>query len=583
MSNLSNLFISQSFYGMVNLENSLEPLVSASGDVELQDGLGENLGLRINAQTKEFTIVNNFKVDGNADFNGDVDISGSLTHTGSIDIVGDLTIQGDVTANVGNFDTVNARLLNITEESASVIFSSGSNVLGDEETDRQDLIGQVIVSGTLGVEGNSAFTGSTELSGSTIISGSLTNKQSVSSEAFKIITPGGQELVDISTSNPAGEAITLQSDVLLFSSGSQPSMKVRFNPGTGDEESTWRYQQITFPSGSYGNAAKIDVTGGKQYQFADSVNTEGILGVNDNRTGIFFGTPYIFDGEFIIGKDKNNNRTIIGDVATVYMSSSIDVKNNIYVHGDIEADNDISSSTLNGIGNVTIYSASVDTRLDQLESDTGSQDSRLDSLEAFTGSQETLNGFYNSFTASNGNDSLNTFTSSADSRLTNLETFTSSFDVNFVGTGSFNAYTQSTDIRLDNLSSLTGSYVTTGSNTFDGAQTISGSLNGNVSDLTIASETASMDLNVANFFNLTLVSGSTTLLLPTNIKPGQTISLRVTQPAVGTGNLSIDTSIKFPLNKAYVPTAQSDAIDIVTFVSHDSTELYSVAVNQLTV
>ncbi len=172
MSNLSNLMISGSYYGLVNLQDSTQNLASQSGDVQLQDGVGDNIGLAINAQTKEFTVVNNFKVDGDSDFNGDVDISGSLTHTGSIDIVGDLTIQGDVTANVGNFDTVNARLLNITEESASVIFSSGSNVLGDEETDRQDLIGQVIVSGTLGVEGNSAFTGSltvsNEISSSTV-------------------------------------------------------------------------------------------------------------------------------------------------------------------------------------------------------------------------------------------------------------------------------------------------------------------------------------------------------------------------------------------------------------------------------
>jgi len=459
MSNLSNLFISQSFYGMVNLENSLEPLVSASGDVELQDGLGENLGLRINAQTKEFTVVNNFKVDGDSDFNGDVDISGSLTHTGSIDIVGDLTIQGDVTANVGNFDTVNARLLNITEESASVIFSSGSNVLGDEETDRQDLIGQVIVSGTLGVEGNSAFTGSLTVS------------------------------------------------------------------------------------------------------------------------------------------------------------------------------NEISSSTLNGIGNVTSYSSSVDSRLDdleffssseyqtdsasfdnridQLESDTGSQDSRLDSLEAFTGSQETLNGFYNSFTASNGNDSLNTFTSSYyidsasfDLRLDQQEAFSSSLVQDFVSTPDFNSYTQSTDIRLNNLeletssidnrldnielttsslqveidglSSLTGSYATTGSNVFDGDNVFSGSVQGDIHTISIASSTASIDCSQGNFFTLTLPSGSTHLDA-TNIKAGMTITLKTTQPATGSGVFEISQNIKQPSGAPLVLTPEVNAEDIITFVSYDTTSLYGVS------
>ena len=404
MSNLSNLMISGSYYGLINLQDSTQNLASQSGDVQLQDGVGDYIGLTINAQTKEFTIVNNLKVDGNSDFNGDVDISGSLTHTGSIDIVGDLTIQGDVTANVGNFDTVNARLLNITEESASVIFSSGSNVLGDEETDRQDLIGQVIVSGTLGVEGNSAFTGSLTVS------------------------------------------------------------------------------------------------------------------------------------------------------------------------------NEISSSTVNGIGNVTSYSASVDSRLDdleffssseyqtdsasfdnridQLELDTGSQDSRLDSLEAFTGSQETINGFYNQHTQSLNdftssqlviNGGYNTFTSSADSRLDNIEATTASLQTNKLDVSVYETDSASFDSRIDNIEVFTSSLATTFlsssifnaytesqdnlNNTFatTGSNTFSGSINGEVLELSITSLTASIDCSLGNFFNLSLVGGVDTHLNPTNIQAGQTISIRINQ------------------------------------------------------
>ena len=468
MSNLSNLFISQSFYGMVNLENSLEPLASASGDVELQDGLGENLGLRINAQTKEFTVVNNFKVDGNSDFNGDVDISGSLTHTGSIDIVGDLTIQGDVTANVGNFDTVNARLLNITEESASVIFSSGSNVLGDEETDRQDLIGQVIVSGTLGVEGNSAFTGS------------LTVSNEISS----------------STLNGIGNVTSYSSSV-------------------------------------------------------------------DSR---------LDDLEFFSSSEYQTD------------------------------------------------SASFDNRIDQLETDTGSQDQRLDSLEAFTGSQETLNGFYNQHTESlndftssqlNINSGYNTFTSSYyidsasfDLRLDQQEAFSSSLVQDFVSTPDFNSYTQSTDIRLNNLeletssidnrldnielttsslqveidglSSLTGSYATTGSNVFDGDNVFSGSVQGDIHTISIASSTASIDCSQGNFFTLTLPSGSTHLDA-TNIKAGMTITLKTTQPATGSGVFEISQNIKQPSGAPLVLTPEVNAEDIITFVSYDTTSLYGVS------
>jgi hypothetical protein len=47
------------------------------------------------------------------------------------------------------------------------------------------------------------------------------------------------------------------------------------------------------------------------------------------------------------------------------------------------------SGSITGIGDPTTFSASVDTRIDQLAIDTGSQDSRLDNLEGFTSSIDT--------------------------------------------------------------------------------------------------------------------------------------------------------------------------------------------------
>ena len=555
MSNLSNMMISGSYLGLINLQDSTQNLASQSGDIQLQDGTGDNIGLTINATTKEFTVVNNFKVDGNSDFNGDVDISGSLTHTGSIDIVGDLTIQGDVTANVGNFDTVNARLLNITEESASVIFSSGSNVLGDEETDRQDLIGQVIVSGTLGVEGNSAFTGSTELSGSTIISGSLTNKHSVSSEAFKIITLTGQEIVDVSSSNPANKLITLQDSIFLYKSGSSPRMQIEENVAGIVATSTWFPNIIQFPSGSYGDISQIKTqttAGNKEFVFGDSTNVQNISGLigEDGRAGIYFGTNFGFDGEFIIGKDKNNSRTIIGDTSTVYMSSSIDIQNNLTVHGDIEVDGNLSASVIDG-------------------------------LNLFTASQETLNGFYNSFTSSqeNINGGYNTFTSSYyidsasfDLRLDQQEAFSSSLSADFVNTTEFNSYTQSQD-------NLNNTFATTGSNVFDGSQEITGSVKGNVENVSIASNTASFDCSLSNFFTVNLPTGSTHFNA-TNITPGQTISVKVNLDSDVTSVTTSD-SILFPALNPYSPTQLSGSVDLISFVSFDASQLLGSSIKRL--
>ena len=521
MSNLSNLMISGSYRGLINLQDSTQNLASQSGDIQLQDGLGDNVGASINASTTDWRINNalsvgsTLAVTSSATFNSDVIISGSLLVTGSkqitgsVDILGDLTVTGDVSAETGSFDTIHTRVLHVTTETASVIFSSGSNKLGDEETDRQDLIGQVIVSGTLGVEGNSAFTGS------------LTVSNEISS----------------STVNGIGNVTTYSSSVddrltqLEVSSGSQDSQLSNLENFTASQE---------------------------------NINS----GYNS------FTSSYYTD------------------------------------------------------------SASFDNRIDQLEADTGSQDQRLDSLEAFTGSQETINGFYNSFTASNGNDSLNSYTASQDiinsnvlnftssqesingffnqhtqslndytastnSRLDNIEAFTASLETDFVSTGSFNAYTQSmtaftasAEIRLtnlesttaslqtevDGLSSKTGSYATTGSNIFDGTQTITGSVYGEVTDITIASNTASMDLSTGNFFTVTLPAG-TTHLTATNVQPGQTTSLRLGVGGSGR-NIEIDTStIKFASGQDYEPSV-SQSYDLISFISFDSNSV--LAVSQIT-
>jgi hypothetical protein len=102
----------------------------------------------------------------------------------------------------------------------------------------------------------------------------------------------------------------------------------------------------------------------------------------------------------------------------------------------------------------------------------------------------------------------------------------------------------------------------------------SGSVRGDVSALSISSNTASLDLSTGNFFTLTLVSGSNTFVNPTNILPGQTINLRVKQASVASGSISFASSVKQVSGSAYTPTATANGEDIITFISFDSTNLY---------
>jgi hypothetical protein len=109
----------------------------------------------------------------------------------------------------------------------------------------------------------------------------------------------------------------------------------------------------------------------------------------------------------------------------------------------------------------------------------------------------------------------------------------------------------------------------------------SGSVRGEVRALSISSQTASLDCSLDNSFTLLLVSGSTTFLNPSNILPGQTINIRITQPSTAFGSMSFPTSIKQPTANIYTPTLASDAVDIITLISFDSSSLNLSSVKNL--
>jgi hypothetical protein len=114
-----------------------------------------------------------------------------------------------------------------------------------------------------------------------------------------------------------------------------------------------------------------------------------------------------------------------------------------------------------------------------------------------------------------------------------------------------------------------------------GSTTITGSVLGNVSALSITSQTASMDLSQGNFFTLTLVSGSTTHLTATNIKEGQTINLLVTQAAAGSGSLSYNSTFKFNPGNQYTASANGSSQDILTFITFNNSTIYASAIKNL--
>ena len=251
----------------------------------------------------------------------------------------------------------------------------------------------------------------------------------------------------------------------------------------------------------------------------------------------------------------------------------------------------------NGNTSLNAFTASQNTKNTTLENVTASLQAYtastnlvITNLNAFTASQNTKNATLAPITASllasqSAYDvkwqTLSGQTASIYSATASLNTFTASIAGTNEFTASINTYTASNNTKWTTIGLLTGSYATTGSNDFKATQIITGSVRGNVNTLSIAGNTASMDLATSNFFKLNLVSGSTTSLSASNIQPGQTINVLVTQPAVGTGSIAFNSVYKFPYGFDYTASLVSNAQDILTMIAFDSASLYSVAVKQL--
>jgi hypothetical protein len=153
------------------------------------------------------------------------------------------------------------------------------------------------------------------------------------------------------------------------------------------------------------------------------------------------------------------------------------------------------------------------------------------------------------------------------------------------GTSGSNGTNGSSGTSGDSLFALTGSVWNTtnnvgitGSLIITGSVRVTGSVQGNVNALSISSNTASLNLNDANFFTLQLVSGSVTHILPSNIKPGQTINIRLN--TTGSGTVTFPSFVDQVSGSSYVPSTGTTQ-DIITLISFDSSSLYLANVKNL--
>lgn len=163
---------------------------------------------------------------------------------------------------------------------------------------------------------------------------------------------------------------------------------------------------------------------------------------------------------------------------------------------------------------------------------------------------------------------------------TEVGTFTASLQQGYVWVG--NGTGRTTTVATSSFAVNTSTFATTGSNTFIGTESISGSLRitgsayGNVVSMSISANTASMDLSAGNYFELTS-SVTPVRINVTNVQPGVSSTLIISASA--SSSILFSTNVAQPSGNAYSGSAGS--IDVLSFVSFNTSKINVVATKAL--
>jgi hypothetical protein len=276
-------------------------------------------------------------------------------------------------------------------------------------------------------------------------------------------------------------------------------------------------------------------------------------------------------GSNILGDSILDTQTLNG---LVRVSGSSQITGSMGISANLNVKGIMSASRVEGIGNVTDYSASIFNQLYTLNQTVDNYTSSINQLNDATASLYSSVYNLNLFTSSVSTDiaGIYAFTSSQNTKNSTLATYTASVNTKFtsvgISTSSLNAYTASSDTKwntlqtttasfsasLTNISALTSSYATTGSNTFVAKQTMNAGLfvPRNSTSSSINSVSSSLAINPIDI----VITASTSSVAGQNgavqIQGGSQNGVRI----VGFMNM-VNTGTGAPLFNAFTPVSQS--------------------------
>jgi hypothetical protein len=452
------------------------------------------------------------------------------------------------------------------------------------------------VAGTVSIIANqSALTGSTTTLSGNNINGTVGIALSSSAVTFSnnTINDGGFALINQYYSSSVGlGTVTAQRNTIagntntIFVSGAlatgttaQPQFNDNFIGGAGNilysEPATARVSGL-----SSGNSFYKSIIYGQSL-----IVSASMLGSETNAHGAaFFGRFNSTDGNKDLGSDTifAVGTGISGSRKTGFL---IDSGSNTFIEGTLNVS---GATSLNGNLNIT-----------------GSLTASLQEGFVYVGNASGITTTV--ATSSFGGGTIPAGTISSSAQITDLGFVSSSVTASSLVTASVNLNTITFTKGDSSTFSLTvdtgsggggaafpfvGDAVITGSLTVSGSAIpdirlignieVTGSIYGQPITLSVASSTASLDMRASNSFILNIPTGSTTHIVPTNIIAGQTVNLLLKQAAgATTGSVAWSPLILFPSGYDLVATQTGSAIDLVSMISFDTTNLMAANVKNL--
>jgi hypothetical protein len=454
MGNLSNLYISQSFISLIHLGSNNTASVTPT---QLEDGLGNGIGVSVSTN-------GNLYVSGNVyatNLTGSVIDSSSFVTTASFNAY---------TQSTNNTIATLATTASVNSLSAS-IYSTDST--------QSNLINGKLDTSSFNTFSSSQF--QIEVSQSQQISASFATASAYSASLQISILA-----VSNSVSTSTGNTTTLSASI--YQTDTTQSFQIGANAATASGFSASLSTTIT------NNSASTFQTDATQSTNINSLTALTSSYVRNNQNNTYSaGTTQSFDyitagtasitylsviyetssviyssGSNILGDAMNDTQTLVG--RTIMTGSS-------EVTGSLKVSSDISSSTISGIGNVTLFSASVDSRLLAATGstiDTGSLVTTA-SFNTYTASQDFKNTTFATTSSVNSLSASLYFTDTTQS--VNIASNSSSIGLLQTFSGSqYKNDSSSFDSRIIAATGSTintGSFITTGSAT-TASQTILG-------------------------------------------------------------------------------------------------------------